>query len=200
MLVTFPAILSGCHKDELPQEQVEIPKGWRSIEVGTWSFRFPNNIELLGKDDVCGGRNAPREGCAIAIEGPVYRAAATDFTLQTLDPYGDRGPSKWGQALRLNGMLVYRKKGVGEDRYVITDRSGGRDKAVRFSHPNIQAGTQNDPAERPLLWMSCKSAEGCATARAIAASVRFEDISQYCPPRERESAPRIFPQSPDHRP
>lgn len=198
MLVTFPAILSGCHKDELPQEQVEIPNGWRSIEVGTWSFRFPNNIELLGKDDVCGGRNAPEEGCAIAIDGPVYGAAETDFSLQTLAPYGDRGPSKWGLPLRLNGLIVYRQKGAVEEHYVVTDRSGGNDKAVRFSHLNIEAGTQNDPPEQPLLWMSCKSAQACATARAVAASVRFQDISQYCPPRERENPPRIFPRCPDH--
>jgi len=200
MLVAFPVLLSGCNKDELPQEQVEIPTGWRSIEAGTWSFRFPINVELLGKDDVCGGRDAPKEGCSIAIEGPVYRAATADFTLQTLDPYGDRGPSDWGHPLRLNGSIVYRQKDAVEESYVVTDRSGGKGKAVRFSNPNIQAGTQNDPAEQPLLWMSCRSAQGCATARAVAASVRFEDISQYCPPTERESAPRVFPQCPDHRP
>lgn len=200
MLVAFPAMLSGCQKDELPQAQVEIPKGWRSIEAGTWSFRFPNTVELMGKDDVCGGHNAPDEGCAIAIEGPVYRAATADFSLQTLDPYGDRGPSDWGLPLRMNGLIVYRQKGAVEERYVVTDRSGGRGKAVRFSHPNIQAGTQDDPAEQPLLWMSCKSAEGCAIARAVAASVRFQDISQYCPPGEGEGAPRILPQCPDHHP
>lgn len=197
MSVAFPAMPSGCDKDEPVQEQVSVPTEWRLIDVGTWSFRFPKGVDLDGFDDVCGGRNAPNKGCAIAIEGPVYRAAATGFTLQTLDSYGDRGPSNWGLPLRLNGLLVYRKKGVGEDRYVVTDRSGGKDKAVRFSHPNMPAGTQDDPPEQALIWASCKTAQGCSTARAIIASVRFDDISQYCPPIQSKGARHMFPRCPE---
>lgn len=192
------AILSpGCDPTKEADERVAVPVDWRLIDAATWSFRFPNNVDLRGKDDLCGGRNAPKEGCATAIEGPVYGASTADFALQTLDPYGDRGPTDWGQPLQLNGVLVYRHKRSGEERYVVTDRSGGQDKAVRFSHPNIQAGTENDPPEQPLLWASCKTTQGCQTVRAIVASVRFDDISQYCPPLRSDRAPPAFPRCPD---
>ena len=172
LLVMLPVL--GCSgAPALPQERVETPAGWRTIPLGNLSFRFPGDVDLPGYDDMCGGRSAPRRGCAVGIEGPVFRYRSAGLTLMSRDDHGERGApaGEYGERIRLNEGVVYRARlADGSLRYTVTAGSGGDEVAtLLWYEPDVA-----------LLWLTCSNAQACGTAKAIAGSVRFAGARDFC--------------------
>lgn len=155
-------------------EIVEVPANWRHVEAGTWSFQFPQDRELSGLDDICGGRSAPSQNCPVFIDSVFFSHASPDLTLHTKDGHGPDGPSDWGDPIKLNDVPAYRLElEDGSWQYLLTDRAGGLDAAVRFSWPTKESGRIGNPREQALMWATCRTEAACQTARAILASARF---------------------------
>lgn len=155
------------------EERVFVPSSWRSIELGQISFRFPQAVDIPGHDDTCGGRSAPKVGCMVGIEGPVFRYARGRLSLRSRDDFGDRGPSagELGERIRLNDVIVYRSRPADKlVRYTITADSGGPEAATSLWYKPRDA----------LLWLTCGTEAECRVAKAIAGSVRFQSAEQAC--------------------
>lgn len=158
-----------------PPELVAVPPDWRVVNAGTWSFQFPQDRELLGLDDHCGGRSAPTQGCAIAIDSVFFGYDSPELSFRTKDSYGPDGPKRWGSRIRINGISAYQLTlDDGAQQYLLTDRAGGANAAVRFSWPTKEVGRINNPREQELMWVTCRTPRACETARAIFASARFQ--------------------------
>jgi hypothetical protein len=156
-------LITGCAPES---EQVPIPSNWRKIDAGQWSFAFPQEADLSGLDDMCGGRSAPRKGCANFVDSVFYSYRSGSFELKTRDIYGDAGPPVAGlELIRINDVPVHRARLLdGRQRLVVTDAAAPFNSDVAFDRRT----------ETPLLWITCGTPVECNIARAIVGSFQFE--------------------------
>jgi hypothetical protein len=89
------------------------------------------------------------------------------LSLRTRDNYGDTGPNtRQFSQVRLNGRLIHQAKAKdGSKLFTLTVGAAGFGATQRMG---LDAGDA-------LLWLHCRSQEGCAIAQAVMASVRFRN-------------------------